>query len=104
MLRALRAIRRLPSEIWANFGTRDWAFVAFCFIVVTFSLTSFVWHKPASSPVVSRAKSAELVYHGSTTCPQCGRAPVKPPRSIFAAPPVESTSEILPLIWTWVIL
>jgi DNA repair protein RadD len=37
----------------------------------------------------------ELLYHGQLACPQCGRAPSKPPRSIFAPPPQDSTDELL---------
>ncbi len=40
-------------------------------------------------------KKCELIYHGNPTCPHCGRQPVKPPRSIFAPPPVDSTNEVL---------
>ncbi len=40
-------------------------------------------------------KVCQLVYHGTQGCPQCGRAPAKPPRSIFAPPPVESRNELL---------
>jgi DNA repair protein RadD len=39
--------------------------------------------------------SCNLMYHGSLACPQCGRAPAKPPRSIFAPPPVDATNEVL---------
>jgi DNA repair protein RadD len=40
-------------------------------------------------------KRCELVYHGSDVCPQCGRRPVQPPRSIFAPPPVRPRNELL---------
>jgi len=40
-------------------------------------------------------KHCELAYHGQKACPQCGRAPAKPPKSIFEAPPVRSRNEIL---------
>jgi DNA repair protein RadD len=40
-------------------------------------------------------KRCELVYHGSQECPQCGRAPAKPPRSIFEPPPVDASNELL---------
>lgn len=40
-------------------------------------------------------KHCELAYHGTEACPQCGRKPVKPPRSIFAPPPVDARNEIL---------
>jgi superfamily II DNA or RNA helicase len=37
----------------------------------------------------------EIAYRGQEQCPQCGRMPAPPPRSIFAPDPVRSTSEIL---------
>ena len=37
----------------------------------------------------------QLMYKGQVQCPQCGRMPVKPPRSIFAAPKIDSTNELL---------
>lgn len=40
-------------------------------------------------------KRCELAYHGSPCCPQCGREPSKPPRSIFAPPPVRPRHELL---------
>lgn len=40
-------------------------------------------------------KQCQLTYHGQETCPQCGRLPVKPPRSIFAPPPQATTDELL---------
>jgi len=40
-------------------------------------------------------KTCELVYHGQAHCPQCGRLPPKPPRSVFAPEPVEHTHELL---------
>lgn len=39
-------------------------------------------------------KKCEIVYHGSKCCPECGRMPVKPPRSVFA-PPLDYTDEML---------
>ena len=40
-------------------------------------------------------KRCELMYHGEPACPQCGRAPAKPPKSIFTPPPVDTTGELL---------
>lgn len=40
-------------------------------------------------------KFCSLVYHGNQSCPQCGREPKKPPRSIFAPPPMDVRNEIL---------
>lgn len=40
-------------------------------------------------------KRCELLFHGQPNCPQCGRVPTKPPRSIFAPDPVDATNEIL---------
>lgn len=39
-------------------------------------------------------KQCELVYHGSKCCPECGRVPVKPQRSVFS-PPLDYTDEML---------
>lgn len=39
--------------------------------------------------------SCQIVYKDLLECPQCGGAPVKPPVSIFAPPPVETTNELL---------
>lgn len=43
---------------------------------------------------VHYCKPCEMLFKG-LTCPQCGKMPQKPPRSIFAAPPVENTDELL---------
>jgi hypothetical protein len=40
-------------------------------------------------------KNCELAYHGSEFCPQCGRKPVKPPRSVFAPVMADGTNELL---------
>lgn len=40
-------------------------------------------------------KSCEIVYHGDSGCPQCGKMPVKPPKSIFAPPPIDSANQLL---------
>jgi superfamily II DNA or RNA helicase len=40
-------------------------------------------------------KHCELAYHGTEFCPQCGRKPVKPPKSIFAPDPVRPANELL---------
>ena len=40
-------------------------------------------------------KKCELAYHGCSVCPQCGREPSKPPKSIFAPPPVRPRNELL---------
>ncbi len=37
----------------------------------------------------------EVAYKGSEFCPQCGRKPAKPPRSIFAPDPVRPANELL---------
>ncbi len=52
-------------------------------------------HKDGQTQQVLYCKHCELIYHSSPTCPQCGRAPGKPPRSIFAPPPVDATNELL---------
>ena len=40
-------------------------------------------------------KHCDLVYHDQVSCPQCGRQPVKPPRSIFAPPAIDASDELL---------
>lgn len=40
-------------------------------------------------------KVCKLMWHGQKQCPQCGRMPAKPPRSIFAPPPVDVADELL---------
>jgi DNA repair protein RadD len=40
-------------------------------------------------------KTCELAYHGAEFCPQCGRAPSKPPKSIFAPEPVKPGNQVL---------
>jgi len=44
---------------------------------------------------VNYCKDCELLYHDKLACPQCGKMPSKPPRSIFAPPPVEHSNEVL---------
>lgn len=44
---------------------------------------------------VHYCKHCELLFKGTLGCPQCHRQPVKPPRSIFAAPPVDASNELL---------
>jgi hypothetical protein len=43
---------------------------------------------------VNYCKPCERLFSG-VTCPQCGKMPSKPPKSIFAAPPVDHTNELL---------
>jgi DNA repair protein RadD len=52
-------------------------------------------HDEGATEKALYCKTCELVYHGQAQCPQCGRVPAKPPRSIFAPPPVEHTHELL---------
>jgi superfamily II DNA or RNA helicase len=40
-------------------------------------------------------KHCQIAYKGTVVCPQCGRAPVKPPPSPFEAAPVRPRHEIL---------
>lgn len=40
-------------------------------------------------------KACELMFHGTLACPQCGKMPSKPPKSIFAPPPVDASDELL---------
>jgi DNA repair protein RadD len=39
--------------------------------------------------------ACELLFSGAGGCPQCGKLPSKPPRSIFAAPEMDSRNELL---------
>lgn len=52
-------------------------------------------HDDGKTEAALYCKKCELVYHGGPACPQCGRLPVKPPRSIFAPPPVDASGELL---------
>lgn len=52
-------------------------------------------HKDGKTEKALYCKPCALLYHGSPVCPQCGRPPSKPPRSIFAAPDVDLSHEIL---------
>lgn len=52
-------------------------------------------HKRGETEKAFYCKRCEIAFHGQPTCPQCGRAPSKPPRSIFAPPPQETTDELL---------
>lgn len=40
-------------------------------------------------------KFCEMLYNGTASCPQCGKMPSKPPRSIFAPPPQATRDELL---------
>jgi DNA repair protein RadD len=52
-------------------------------------------HDEGQTAAAFYCSRCQLVYHGDKACPQCGRAPVKPPRSIFAPPPMEPSDEML---------
>lgn len=52
-------------------------------------------HKAGETEKAFYCKQCELAYHGTEFCPQCGRKPVKPPRSVFAPVMVDSTDELL---------
>lgn len=52
-------------------------------------------HAAGQTEKAHYCKHCALIYHGDLACPKCGRQPVKPPRSIFAPPPQDSTNEIL---------
>jgi DNA repair protein RadD len=52
-------------------------------------------HDDGDTPKAFYCKRCELAYHGQEACPQCGRQPVKPPRSVFEAPPQRPRNELL---------
>jgi DNA repair protein RadD len=52
-------------------------------------------HADGETEKAQYCRKCELLYHGSVACPQCGRQPAKPPRSLFAPPPVDSSDELL---------
>ena len=52
-------------------------------------------HDDGKAEAVQYCKHCEMLFKGANGCPQCHRMPVKPPRSIFAAPPVDASDEIL---------
>lgn len=51
-------------------------------------------HDEGKTEKVNYCKPCEMLFSGPT-CPQCHRTPTKPPRSIFAPPPIDRTNEIL---------
>jgi len=52
-------------------------------------------HDAGQTAAMLYCKACELMYHGNLQCPQCGRMPSKPPRSLFAPPPVDASDELL---------
>jgi superfamily II DNA or RNA helicase len=52
-------------------------------------------HDDDQTPKAYYCKHCELAYHGQDQCPQCGKAPSKPPKSVFEAPPVRPRNELL---------
>jgi superfamily II DNA or RNA helicase len=52
-------------------------------------------HDDGLTPKARYCAKCKLVYHSQLACPQCGRMPVTPPKSIFDAPPVEVSDELL---------
>ncbi len=52
-------------------------------------------HDDGDTDPVLYCKNCEIIYHGDNGCPQCGKMPVKPPKSIFAPPPIDTTNELL---------
>lgn len=45
--------------------------------------------------MVNYCQHCALLYHDSLNCPQCGRTPRKPPKPIFAPPPMRPRDEML---------
>ncbi len=52
-------------------------------------------HRDGLTEKVLYCRQCELMYKGGPCCPQCGRQPTVPPRSVFQADPIEHTSELL---------
>ena len=52
-------------------------------------------HDAGKTAQVLYCRFCELLYHGQMACPQCGKMPSKPPKSLFAPPPVEASDELL---------
>ena len=52
-------------------------------------------HDAGNTATPKYCRHCSIVYHDTLACPKCGRMPSKPPRSIFAPPPQDSTNEIL---------
>ena len=52
-------------------------------------------HKDGLTEKALYCKACELLYHGSMQCPQCGRTPAKPPKSIFAPQAIDGSNEVL---------
>ena len=52
-------------------------------------------HDAGQTPKVLYCRHCEILFHDALACPQCGKIPSKPPRSIFDPPPQEHTDELL---------
>ncbi len=54
-------------------------------------------HDAGDTPQAHYCKHCEIVYKDHLACPECGRMPSKPPRSIFASlpDPVDASDELL---------
>jgi superfamily II DNA or RNA helicase len=52
-------------------------------------------HDDGKTEPVLYCKHCEIVYHGDNGCPQCGKMPTKPPKSIFAPPPIDAANQLL---------
>lgn len=52
-------------------------------------------HDKGETEKANYCKTCQLMWHGTVACPQCGKMPSKPPRSIFAPPPVDASNESL---------
>jgi DNA repair protein RadD len=51
-------------------------------------------HDKGLTESVNYCKKCEMLFK-TPTCPSCGKMPTKPPRSIFAPPPLERTNELI---------
>jgi superfamily II DNA or RNA helicase len=52
-------------------------------------------HKDGKTEKTHWCRACEEAYKGQLACPNCGRMPAKPPRTIFDPPPTRSRNELL---------
>jgi DNA repair protein RadD len=52
-------------------------------------------HDDGKTPAPHYCRNCELAYKDQLACPQCGRMPSKPPKTIFDTPPLRARNELL---------